>query len=439
MEIISPKRPPEFRAARRWKEVHALCTDMGYCQDNKSWEQIHSELEKLYSSSIATELPEKFVGQLTREVWTGRPLCHQSCIKPILKRLSLEFAASEELSIALHRFGLDPHKEIQKLGGQRLKPWFIIRTTQVFPALSRLFVRSRTRSYYASLLGIPFMQLARYLPCFVLYRLEETMLNPQQVRWTRWMGNGNNIRKCPGFPFTLSKRMAHWFAQAPYRSTFENALLYGEIQAYGGSSKVFDILCKRYTTTKCDRSHWKEVIPFLVRNEAFLDREILDQVLGYLDHLREENLAPNLSRIQFGTLLRRVNAWYETLRTTNYDSATFPLAWPEARFRGYKEEGEHFDRQIVQLTTAKALEEESAYMKHCVYSYLPNCAAGKCSIWSFRKVYQEDDIIRVLTIQVDNIGRIVQVRGQYNAVAKAEEKDAIRQWAKEAGLQVVRF
>ena len=181
------------------------------------------------------------------------------------------------------------------------------------------------------------------------------------------------------------------------------------------------------------------MIPFLVRNEAFLDQENLDQVLGYLDHLREENLAPNLSRIQFSTLLRRVTAWYEALRTTNYDPSTFPLAWPEARFRGYKEEGEHFDFLIVQLTTAKALEEESAYMKHCVYSYLPNCAAGKCSIWSFRKVFQGEAIIRVLTIQVDNIGQIIQVRGEYNAVAKAEEKDVIRQWAKEAGLQVLRF
>ena len=85
------------------------------------------------------------------------------------------------------------------------------------------------------------------------------------------------------------------------------------------------------------------------------------------------------------------------------------------------------------------MQDKSTYMKHCVYSYLPKCAAGECSIWSLRKVFQEDPIVRILTIQVDRNGQIVQVRGKYNAVAQAEEKDVIRQWAKKAGLKVLRF
>lgn len=436
--MISTDQHLEFQLAGRWKEVYIVCRDKQYFRTKKEWEQLQTELDRLYSKTIDVRLPDKFPGRLTRDNLAGRELCMHPAIKPIVKQLILDFIVSEGVTIAFNRFGMSPEEGLKKLGGRRLALWFVLRTVQQFPALSRLFFNSKVRKEYTALLDIPFDQLAQYLPCFVLYRLWEVVSDPQQLACTRWLARGNNFRKFPGLPFPITKRMAHWLVQAPINSTFASALLYAEVRAYGGSTRVFEILRDRYSYSREERPHWEAVIPFLVRNEALLDPDNQDRILGYLDHLRQEGLAPNLCRIQFATLLRRVAAWYGELSVSR-SLSVYPAAWPAAHYRGYQAERESFSLHIVQITVAKALQDESSYMKHCVSSYLPRCAAGQCSIWSLRKVFADGNIIRLLTIELDKDGRIVQVRGKYNATASAEEQAIIRQWADEAGLQVLRF
>jgi len=68
-------------------------------------------------------------------------------------------------------------------------------------------------------------------------------------------------------------------------------------------------------------------------------------------------------------------------------------------------------------------------MRHCVSAYAGRCIAGHASIWSLRRC-TKDGIERLLTIEVDEQRRAVQVRGFANRLAHADERNVLERWAK---------
>lgn len=93
--------------------------------------------------------------------------------------------------------------------------------------------------------------------------------------------------------------------------------------------------------------------------------------------------------------------------------------------------GERF--VVRQLKQAEDLVMESRAMRHCVSSYAAKCIAGHASVWSLRRC-TKDRIDRLLTIEVDPQGRVVQVRGFANRLACADERQVLQRWAKARGL-----
>ena len=72
-------------------------------------------------------------------------------------------------------------------------------------------------------------------------------------------------------------------------------------------------------------------------------------------------------------------------------------------------------------------------MRHCVSTYTGKCIAGHASIWSLRRC-TKDRIDRLLTIEVDQQRRAVQVRGLANRLAHADERNVLERWAKARGI-----
>lgn len=89
--------------------------------------------------------------------------------------------------------------------------------------------------------------------------------------------------------------------------------------------------------------------------------------------------------------------------------------------------GERF--VVRQLKQAEDLVMESRAMRHCVSTYAGKCIAGHASIWSLRRC-TKDRIDRLLTIEVDQQSRAVQVRGFANRLAQADERNVLERWAR---------
>jgi hypothetical protein len=66
-------------------------------------------------------------------------------------------------------------------------------------------------------------------------------------------------------------------------------------------------------------------------------------------------------------------------------------------------------------------------------TYKDRCVAGDTSIWALSG--EHEGVVRSrLTIEVDNLGWIVQARGFANRAPTAEERDVLARWAAEFGL-----
>ena len=99
------------------------------------------------------------------------------------------------------------------------------------------------------------------------------------------------------------------------------------------------------------------------------------------------------------------------------------LTWPAHGWGWEHEDGGHV-WSFHELTTSRALDEESGVMHHCVGLYDVHCAHGRSAIFSLRR-----DGVRVLTVEVDpEARRIVQARGACNRPAGRVEKRLIGQW-----------
>jgi len=84
---------------------------------------------------------------------------------------------------------------------------------------------------------------------------------------------------------------------------------------------------------------------------------------------------------------------------------------------------------ICELTTGQMLLEEGAAMQHCVGTYIRQCAAGGCAIFSVRR-----DGVRVATLELLPADiAVIQLRGPCNAPVDAATSAAVACWR--AGLR----
>lgn len=91
--------------------------------------------------------------------------------------------------------------------------------------------------------------------------------------------------------------------------------------------------------------------------------------------------------------------------------------------------------EFVPLQSSKDLFIEGAIMKHCVYNYVPECITGEV-IYSLRKKTMNNKE-RLLTIEVDNNNRVIQIRGEHNRKPRPHEMEVIQLWAKKSGVSLM--
>ncbi len=280
--------------------------------------------------------------------------------------------------------------------------------------------------------------------------------NRTRQRWYIHLGKGGSIRTAAGLPVPLTKRMAHWFTQAPDHYDPRAAIRYGQVRALGGDRRVSDaMLGTRMALDFRDNQFCLELMRFFVRN-PMLDTAHYQPIVDYIWNQKYENRAVFVARglveeegppqpgLSMGgrtpdALLRQVEQWHARLGRTARGGL---LQWSRLGIPDFElVEGKRESRnmrvwRVIELLSSRELEEEGRNLGHCVATYASSCRNRVSSVWSVRRE-TATGVTRLLTVELDVKRReIVQVRGLRNRLPDAREMAVLARWAREAGLTV---
>jgi hypothetical protein len=180
--------------------------------------------------------------------------------------------------------------------------------------------------------------------------------------------------------------------------------------------------------------------------------ETIDDLCDYLAECRRRDASYSVEGRTLASLSRRMHEWHRDIAAIERIEAirrraagragsrganvSVPAQWSGSPLADWewvpsakdaRAKGERF--VVRQLKQADDLVMESRAMRHCVSTYAGKCIAGHASIWSLRRC-TKDRIARLLTIEVDQQSRAVQVRGFANRLAQADERNVLERWAR---------
>jgi hypothetical protein len=309
-----------------------------------------------------------------------------------------------------------------------------------------------------------FAEVVRFLPVRWLWDVPFMMRYHPRV--LLHLAAGMNIRTCSDLCIPVNKKVAHLFHNLPPAAMLpENGLNISLRHIYwqylGISEQLFPVVEQyaafewfvyrtagpsyRIRNRHLDQfPRWEEVLRKIVRLcEELPELPTLDfrdhgALFGYFQHLIDEKLPLNLPGSTLKSIQRRVAEWQqEALRRQELirkKEQKLPLIWRGPGYRRFARKADDLVYTITQLNTLKALTEEGKALRHCVASYHMRCAKGHCSIWSLRQSNGQH-IKPLVTIEINENDRIVQVRGKHNTQPTAGQLKMIKAWANKEGLK----
>lgn len=293
---------------------------------------------------------------------------------------------------------------------------------------------------------------ARYdLPVFMDYVWLRNDKGSYRYRdWYIHLALGYNLRHAKS-KIKITKKIAHYFGTAPDHYSVDKSLWWGIVMSMGGNERLArEFLSARPADITENQEFWKSFIKFLIDN-PMIDRRQISPLVDFInvqkfnpveifEDGRIKQLPPpqpnfSLRNRNPNTLLNLVGRWHRSLKKINNQEL---IVFKESEFRGYssaksKEHEQYW--KIFQLRTNFELIKEGGELGHCVASYVPSCTRGSTSIWSLTQMTGKTEK-KVLTIEVNNSGVIVECRGRFNRYPTKGEFDIVRFWAKREGLGV---
>jgi len=286
--------------------------------------------------------------------------------------------------------------------------------------------------------------------------IDDTGLGADEVRlrrqWYVTAARGGSLYKA-GASTWLTRKEVHAFLNPTAGLSFEEAFWEAIARSYTGDrAMALRIARSKITTTPREEiAFWRGVARFFCVNPASV--ETIDDLCDYLADCRRRDPSYKLEGRTLPALIRRMHEWHrdiaaieriEAMRRRAHgrgtSTSTANVAWSGSSLADWewvpsskdaKAKGERF--VVRQLKQAEDLVMESRAMRHCVSTYAGKCISGRASIWSLRRC-TKDRIDRLLTIEVDQQDRAVQVRGLANRLPHAEERNVLERWAKARGI-----
>lgn len=272
--------------------------------------------------------------------------------------------------------------------------------------------------------------------------------------WYITQASGGSLFKerCKGI---LTKNEVHAFLNCPLPCNFREAIIYAIVSQHGSNLGVITRImkCKLNQKPGVDWINGTTLRPTPVVREMikfFYDHPelTLDQINDLIDYIEHANTAATARREVYSlkgrnlhSLSRQMQDWhYELARVKRMGNAKWegiPIADSSFELPGQPK----VQWSVSQVKTSKDLAAEGTAMHHCVYSYQARCISGVSSIWSLCRHVEKRTLVpeRALTLEIDENGRIIQIRGIANRAARADELEAVRFWARQNQLTINRY
>lgn len=308
-----------------------------------------------------------------------------------------------------------------------------------------------------------FSSLARHL--WTIYDVPDFMDNawlggnPIQQYWFKHLGAGKNIRTADHLPIPLTKKMAHYFMLAPAHYPIEAAFRWAQVHALEGNRRIADALLEtRLIHDFRDNDFWLSALRFFIRN-PMLDPVHISPIIDYIWNQRYE---PRIVFVERGvaeeagpeqpcfsmkgrtvaSLLAAVDRWHRQLgKETNGGQ----FQWRKSIIQDYTfVEGTKRSKnmkvwRIRELLSSQELLAEGRQMKHCVATYANSCHRGASTIWTM-DIETEEGIEKLLTIEVYPVTKSIrQARGKFNRRPTDKERDVLKRWAQQEGLEIASY
>jgi hypothetical protein len=285
--------------------------------------------------------------------------------------------------------------------------------------------------------------------------VDDAGLDAEEVRlrkrWYVVAACGGSLYKA-GASQWLTRKEVHAFLNTPAGLGFDEVFWLAIARSYVDepTPALRIARSKIARTPRGEIAFWREVARFFCVNHAPV--ETIDDLCDYLAECRRRDASYSVEGRTLASLSRRMHDWHRDIaaierieairrraagRASSHDAnASLPAHWSGSPLADWewvpsakdaRAKGERF--VVRQLKQAEDLVMESRAMRHCVSTYAGKCIAGHASIWSLRRC-TKDRIDRLLTIEVDQQSRAVQVRGFANRLAQADERNVLERWAR---------
>ena len=416
-----------------------------YWRNHGSLEGLEAELKTLPPFDyVPTDNAFDFIDLWTDKYVLPMDISSTRRCRDLLLGIYATFENSPEFDTLCARFELNQTELLDAVDAQILMDWFLLWMGKNLPYTTEYIFGGKRLEPYQELLTLDVQQVFAYLPKFILWGLNKQLETVQKRAFVFQLAEGKSLRKVTGPPIVFSKKMAHHFVQSPKEFSFSEAIWYTVFRAFKADEKLIKPLQAHFGKHCPNLDLLQPIVQFFTALEQPVPNRVMQRVLGYLQHIYDEEGKIHIKGWTLASMRRRANEWYAEVQREQQRRQREAEAktkarniWKGANYAPFAEVIDGVRYEIIQLTTVYALQEEGRAMRHCVGTYGPVCLAGRCSIWALREI-KKDGFKRLATIEVTSAREIRQVRKRSNGTPCDFHLELVGAWAKKERLSLPR-
>ena len=421
-----------------------------YRKYNTSLDQLKQELKSLVlSKSIKATYDEcAAVDALVPFLIHGDDCGIASRARDLLHYIYAEFENAVILDWISNRFAINKEELLEIAKPSETFGWLMLWMVYEYPSLASFLFGKVKVDKFLYIKGPELKRLILHLPQFVLWGIDGHIQMAKHRFIIKKLAQGLNIRRIPGCSEVFTKRMAHCFTNAPKACSFKDAMWYAIVFGLGGNQVLLTVLRNHFNTWEDKVELLRTLIAFFTKPGSEVEMEEFQYLLGYLQHVFDENGRLLMKSWTLNSLRRRTDQWYAELEqrreeerarlfrhNPHFKQSNLNATWEGANYNPLEFDLDGVIYRIEQLTSTKALQEEGRKMRHCVSSYVSKCINHNTSIWSLRQE-KEGHISPMVTIEISKNHVIVQAKRKLNAEPESFQWKLIRKWATLEGLEI---
>ncbi len=248
----------------------------------------------------------------------------------------------------------------------------------------------------------------------------------------------------------MTSKEAFVFLSAPVTNRIHENVWWAKMKVAGPPVGITEKLIERIFSPYFfddPQGRLAEVIQFYARFHPEMSKTTFGEVTDFLAWKLRQDQAFSLRGRTVGSVIKLTNEWHVLMQKAKLGQSVEwkGLEWPEWEF-----EARDQIWTVAELRNNKELMNEGRKQKHCVYSYVSWCVAGRSAIFSLRgyrkRVAEYTEAGQIIwdktleqhrvTIEVNSQRAVVQARGLLNCPPTVEERVILRQWAGEKGVRL---